>query len=116
MPDEARDRQNVALKFSSDCWRARLSKAEFLHHLLQHCREMCLCCCRLPLTNYLSEPCIHCMKLGLDVTSVEEGNMHGVLWQFSQTVVSACLVHRSLGMRQANKLKINTDCKVGGMA
>ena len=31
MPDEARDRQNVALKFLSDCWRARLSKAELLH-------------------------------------------------------------------------------------
>ena len=31
MPDEARDRRNVALKFLNDCWRARSSKAEFLH-------------------------------------------------------------------------------------
>ena len=31
MPDEARDGQNIALKFSSDCWRARSSKEEFLH-------------------------------------------------------------------------------------
>ena len=31
MPDEARDGRNVAFKFSSDCWHARLSKAEFLH-------------------------------------------------------------------------------------
>ena len=31
MPDEAHDGQNIALKFSSDCWHARLSKAEFLH-------------------------------------------------------------------------------------
>ena len=31
MPDEARDGRNVALKFLSDCWPARLSKAEFLH-------------------------------------------------------------------------------------
>ena len=77
---------------------------------------MCLCCCRLPLANYLSEPCVHYIKLGLDATSVENGNMHGVLGQFSQTVVSTCPVHRTLGMRQANKRKINTDCKVGGIA
>ncbi len=31
MAKEARDGQNVALKFLSDCWRARLSKAEFLY-------------------------------------------------------------------------------------
>ena len=31
MPDEARDRRNVALKFLSDCWPAQLSKTEFLH-------------------------------------------------------------------------------------
>ena len=31
MPDEARDGRNVALKFLSDCWRARSSKEEFLH-------------------------------------------------------------------------------------
>ena len=31
MPDEARDGQNVALKFLSDYWRARSSKEEFLH-------------------------------------------------------------------------------------
>ena len=31
MPDEARDGRNVALKFLTDCWRARSSKAEFLH-------------------------------------------------------------------------------------
>ena len=29
MPVEARDGQNVALKFLSDCWRARLSKQNF---------------------------------------------------------------------------------------
>ena len=33
MPDEARDGRNVALKFLSDCWHARLSKAEFLHQI-----------------------------------------------------------------------------------
>ena len=31
MPDKTRDGQNGALKFLSDCWRARSSKAEFLH-------------------------------------------------------------------------------------
>ena len=30
MPDKARDGRNVALKFLSDCWRARSSKKEFL--------------------------------------------------------------------------------------
>ena len=30
MPDEARDGQNVALKFLSDCWCAQSSKEEFL--------------------------------------------------------------------------------------
>ena len=29
--DEAPDGRNVALKFLSDCWRAQLSKEEFLH-------------------------------------------------------------------------------------
>ena len=29
LPDEARDGRNVALKFLSDCWCARLSKADF---------------------------------------------------------------------------------------
>ena len=35
MPDEACDGRNVALKFSSDCWRARLSKTELLHQNFQ---------------------------------------------------------------------------------
>ena len=34
MPDEARDGRNIALKFSSDCWRAWLSKPQFLYYYI----------------------------------------------------------------------------------